>query len=102
MTQSAYKAPSPEDVEVGKAYAFTLSPIDNLQFFNANIIHRVNQFKNGTKEVLDSLFNPTDIRVKLRMELSKQSRLHYHGWITFSSDEDIRYFYLIMIRKLKK
>jgi len=35
------------------------------------------------------------------MELSKQSRLHYHGWITFSSDEDIRYFYLIMIRKLK-
>jgi len=61
----------------------------------------VNQFKNGTKEVLDSLFNPTDIRVKLRMELSKQSRLHYHGWITFSSDEDIRYFYLIMIRKLK-
>jgi len=101
MTQSAYKAPSPEDVEVGKAYAFTLSPIDNLQFFNANIIHRVNQFKNGTKEVLDSLFNPTDIRVKLRMELSKQSRLHYHGWITFSSDEDI-YFYLIMIRKLKK
>jgi len=45
MTQSAYKAPSPEDVEVGKAYAFTLSPIDNLQFFNANIIHRVNQFK---------------------------------------------------------
>jgi len=58
MTKVLIKHRLPEDVEVGKAYAFTLSPIDNLQFFNANIIHRVNQFKNGTKEVLDSYLIP--------------------------------------------
>lgn len=90
----------PEDVVLRNAYCFTVSPSDKHQHYKYNSSTRVNEFMKDWTEKLEKLFKVSTIKVKLRLEISKAGRLHFHGWITYRTDEDIRMFYLTIFNKL--
>lgn len=92
----------PEDVVLSRNYCFTVSPSDKHQSYGLNSTTRVNEFMKHWKEVFDKWFDKiSTIRVKLRMEVSKQGRLHFHGWIKFRTYDDVKVFYVYIFPKIK-
>lgn len=92
----------PEDVVLSRNYCFTVSPSDKHQNYGLNSAARVTAFMEHWRDLFDKWFNKiSTIRVKLRMEVSKQGRLHFHGWIKFRTIEDIKVFYIYIFPKLK-
>lgn len=101
MGYEKYQCEEPEDIEVGTDYAFTINPEDKHQFFNCNSLNRVREFHKHACERLEDIFTSTLCRVKLKLEISKKGRLHYHGWINFSDEDDIINFFLVVVHKLE-
>lgn len=102
MGYEKYQCEKPEDINYGEQYALTINPCDKPhQYFNANSARRAKDFHKNASEHLEKLFSPTYCRIKLKLEISKKGRLHYHGWISFTDDDDIRNFFLVVVRKLQ-
>lgn len=97
-----HNLPEPEDVVLSKDYCFTVSPSDKHQSYKYNSKTRVTEFMKQWNEIFNKYFKSiTTIRVKLRMEVSKHGRLHFHGWIRFRTEDDIRIFYVYIFPHLK-
>lgn len=81
------KYPSLEDIYTRKSYSITINP--NEQHYDDDL--RIYTTYNDL-DVYLKLFNAS---IELYPELSmKNSRLHFHGYIRFSSSQDISLFYM--------
>jgi hypothetical protein len=105
---------SPEKIELNTFYSFTLSPNDSCQYFG--YAHRC--------EKRDHIFDPTETQrlklfqryirdypykvlkkfcdVKLYSEISRNGRLHCHGWIKFKDFKSVMLFYTNVVEEYKR
>lgn len=88
-----YKCIAPECIEENIAYAFSLNPIDSLQYWDDD--NRLNKFKTNLTTILSSL---NTINVIANIELSPLGRLHLHGTIKILNT---KLFFLNHIHKLQ-
>lgn len=97
---SAYKCLDPELIEIGTEYAFTVNPSDFHQYWQCNSGHRVENFVHKSRQLLIRMLAP-HAQYRMRLEISKGGRLHYHGYISFNSKAQIRDFFVTVIHKLQ-
>ncbi len=78
-------------------YSFTVNPSDAGQFFRGNSIHRIRDAINyNVKHFNNILVDYSDIT--LYPEISRQGRIHYHGYIRIN---DVFNFHVNTLHKLK-
>ncbi len=79
-------------------YSFTINPSDAGQYFKATTIQRFRQFTDYNFKHLNTiLLDYCDITVY--PEISRQGRIHYHGYIRIN---DIFNFHLFSLHRLKE
>lgn len=77
---SAWECPNVEDIKFKEDMAFTIAPNDQHQYFKENSLHRIQMFHTIVSEKIFQQLSPfADYR--LFLEISKNGRLHYHGYI---------------------
>lgn len=92
-----YSAPAPEDVTADAAYAVSISPSDEYQWFSDGSI--TNRLKLFVISALIRLKKIAGIDLLLFTEVSQGGRLHFHGYAKITS---VPLFYLKGIRQLQK
>lgn len=98
MGKEKYECVSPEDVDLGTWYALTINPNDDSQCFGENECQRPKAFMELMTPLLYKTLQVDDY--KLVMEISKGSRLHFHGWCKWDTLSTLKTFFL-KIRKLQ-
>lgn len=101
MYNEKHQCIDPEDASTGIKYALTINPNDGNQSFTKQYSKRVSDFVENSYRNISHFFHGSGIIWLLKLEVSKGGRLHYHGWLTFTSQESIRNFYIGIIPKLK-
>lgn len=87
---------SPEDMKIEIAYAITINPSDDFQYFKYDDDERLEEFIGYWSARIQVM----RCDLSLHTEVSKMGRLHFHGIIKFPTIGCIRNFYLTDIRKL--
>ncbi len=81
------KSIDPNDISLRTKYAFSLN-------INPNRLKGTYGFDyNDYKTVLKTLFKHQDTQWRGALEYSKMGRLHYHGWVKFTSNLAKAFFY---------
>lgn len=83
---------SPEAIEVGTIYSFTVNPNDKRQYWE--LMDRVEKLTHFMELQLIDIPN---VHIMLHMEISRTGRLHFHGTIKFTTKECIKHFFLFKI-----
>lgn len=84
----SYGAMSPEQIKIKTKYAITINPSDDYQYWNKE--DRVNLFKTYWQNSI----NKMSAEIHMILEISKTGRLHWHGYITFHTKQNILDFYV--------
>lgn len=94
-----YKCIAPELMEAGKQYAFSISPADDVQYFNSeNSLQRYSNFhKKAITYLLHNLAPYADY--DLYIEISEHCRLHLHGNIKV---KDVFDFYCMALPRMRE
>ena len=98
MGKYRYSSPKIEKIVLGEWYACTINPSDKHQFYS--IRDRLAKWHEHNTNVLDSILIP-GVKVRLKAELSRGSRYHYHGWIKWKTEEALYSFYENCIHQLQ-
>lgn len=93
--KNPHDSPSVESMEEGVRYAFTLNPDDTYQQFDQPL--RLSRFYDMMKAMLLSYSD--SFIVNATVEVSKNGRLHLHGFITF---KNLLRFYIDDVHRLQK
>lgn len=88
---------SPEVMEPDKEYSTTWNPCDSYQFFGKS-----DRIEKCTEMVEKLIFDFPNTHLNLHMEVSRNGRLHFHGTISFTSQDAINDFYIHRIHSLQQ
>lgn len=86
---------APEDILLNTMYTFTISWSDHYQYWGENL--RIDKNYLASAKLLH------DIKPEffLNMEVSKNGRLHWHGYILFKDYDSVRDFYVNSLYKIE-
>lgn len=97
MIRNKYEIVKPEDVRVNTRYTFSFNPEEQpkpQRFYNITLT----LFSSWSEKNIELFKSMKYAKIETYMEISKNSRLHYHGYIKIL---DIVNFYFFEVPKLK-
>lgn len=80
-------------------YSFSIAPNDANQFFEQNTTQRLKQFKAST---LKRLKKCPFMQYELYLDISSHGRLHWHGYIKWTDNDEIFNHFLYNQNRLEK
>jgi len=79
-----HTVPKFEECEIGKPYACTINPTDNLQQYYENSVRRFHTFNDAIQLKIKKVLHPYCKSYYFSIEISPLGRLHLHGTIVLS------------------
>nr|UOF76868.1 rep protein [Cressdnaviricota sp.] len=88
----------PKEVQVGVEYALTINPDNDHQYFKESTDERI---KKATTYINALLSRYPNMRCRLKMDISRNGRIHWHGIVVFKHTNHIKDFFFETIHNLQ-